>query len=62
MGGRMPEDLLSFGMVKVKEFDLAALLEGSSQIPQLTVNSRNDGALEQRLGDVPGNSAGSGLP
>jgi hypothetical protein len=47
-------------MVEVEELNLAALLERSSQIPQLTVNSGNDSALEKRLGDVPG--AGSGLP
>jgi hypothetical protein len=58
----VPKDLLAFGMVEVEELNLAALLERSSQIPQLTVNSGNDSALEKRLGDVPGNGAGSGLP
>lgn len=58
----MPEYLLSFGVVEVEEFNLAALLERSSQIPQLTVNSGDDSALEKGLGNVPGNGTGSGLP
>ena len=62
MSRRVPEDLLSFSVVKVEEFYLAALLERSSQIPQFTVNSGDDGALEERLGNAPSNSAGCGLP
>ncbi|KAI6760208.1 hypothetical protein HG531_013409 [Fusarium graminearum] len=62
MSRRVPEYLLSFGVVEVEEFNLAALLERSSQIPQLTVNSGDDSALEKGLGNVPGNGTGSGLP
>ena len=62
MSRRVPEDLLSFSVVKVEEFHLAALLKRSSQIPQFTVNSGDDGALEERLGNAPSNSAGCGLP
>jgi hypothetical protein len=62
MGRRVPEHFLSFGVVEIEKLNLAALLERSSQIPQLTINSGDDSALEKRLGDVPGNGAGSGLP
>jgi hypothetical protein len=62
MSRRVPEDLLSFSVIKVKEFNLAALLERSSQIPQFTVNSGDDSALEKRLGNTPSNGARSGLP
>lgn len=49
MGRRVPENLLSFGVVEVEELELAALLKRSGQIPQLAINSGDDGTLEKRL-------------
>jgi hypothetical protein len=62
MGRRVPENLLSFGVVEVEELELAALLKRSGQIPQLAINSGDDGTLKKRLGDALGDSAGGGLP
>lgn len=52
----------TFGVLKVEELELAALLEGSGQIPQLAVDEGDDGALEERLGDALGDGEWGGLP
>lgn len=62
MGRRVPENLLSFGVVEVEELELAALFERSGQIPQLAIDSGDDGTLEKGLGNALGDSAGGGLP
>lgn len=58
----MPEDLLALGVFEVQELQLAALLERPLQIPEVTVDLRDNSALEQALGNLASNRGGSGLP
>jgi len=59
---RVPEDLLSLGVFEIKQFQLAALLQRAVQIPQLSIDLRDDGALEQRLADSTGDLGRGGFP
>lgn len=52
----------TLSVFEVEKLELAALLQGSGQIPQLAVDHGDDGTLKQGLGDALGNSAGGGLP
>jgi hypothetical protein len=49
-------------VLKVEELELAALLQRTGEIPELAIHQGNNCALEQRLGDAPGNGARGGLP
>lgn len=58
----MPEDKLALVVVEVQKLKLAALLKGTLEIPQcLAIDSRNNSALEEAVGDALGNFGGGGL-
>lgn len=67
MCARVPEHLLSLGMLEWQELELAALLQWSLKIPKCLlggalIKTCDDGALEQTLADVAGDVCGASDP